>query len=328
MVISIVVPAIALGCVALCYGVVLGYAAKIFKVEIDERIANILEVLPGINCGACGQPGCAGYAEAIVEKNFEINLCSPGGNVVSSKIAAITGKESIALEKKIAVIHCSSGGYTNTLLKYEYHGINNCKAVTLLNGGHNQCNFGCVFQNDCIKACQFGAISLNENGMRIIDPDKCIGCGSCMRICPRGLIELVPVSKTVIIPCTSQEKGAVAKKNCGNNTACIGCAMCFKKCPFEAIVMKNNIARINYEKCLNCGLCAIHCPPKIIKDKKTRGKAVIDFHKCIGCTICAKKCITNCIKGELKRMHVVDKENCIGCELCVDKCPKNAIMIL
>jgi len=67
--------------------------------------------------------------------------------------------------------------------------------------------------------------------MRIIDGDKCTGCGKCVEACPRDLIELVPVSKKVHILCMSHDKGKDAKANCGNNTACIGCGLCVKKMP-------------------------------------------------------------------------------------------------
>ncbi len=44
----------------LIFGIGLSYAAKVFAVEVDERITQIREVLPGANCGACGYSGCDG----------------------------------------------------------------------------------------------------------------------------------------------------------------------------------------------------------------------------------------------------------------------------
>ena len=324
---SILIPTLTLGSLALVFGYILGYAAKVFQVQVDERVDKIVEALPGANCGSCGFPGCNGYAEAIVEKDADINLCPPGGAKVANNIAEIMGKTASDKEKLFAIIHCASGGYHNTNIKYEYNGITSCKAVSLLSSGINQCNYGCVFQNDCIKACKFGAISLNKDGIKIINKDKCTGCSACSKVCPRALIRMVPISKTVSIPCSSKDKGVIAKKNCGNSSACIGCGLCAKKCPFQAIHLDNHLVRIDYEKCMNCGLCVLQCPTKIIKDTHTRGKATIDFHKCIGCTMCAKRCVVSCISGELKRLHVVDREKCIGCEICIQKCPKAAITI-
>jgi Na+-translocating ferredoxin:NAD+ oxidoreductase RNF subunit RnfB len=327
MILTILEPAIMIGILGLLYGLVLAFASKKFYVEIDPRIEKITATLPGANCGACGYPGCSGYADAIVKKDIDFSLCSPGGSAVSQKIASIIGKEATEKEKQVALIHCNSGGYENTNVKYEYHGVPSCRAVSLLASGSNLCNCGCVSQNDCIRACQFGAISLNEQGMRVVDPDKCGACGACVKACPRNLIEIVPISKQVHILCSSTERGLTAKKHCGSR-ACIGCGLCVQNCPMEAIKLENHIAKINYIICISCGVCAKKCPTKaIIDNKPKRGKAKIIRNECIGCTICSKKCPINCISGELKKPHEIDEEKCIGCEMCVAKCPKKAIVI-
>jgi electron transport complex protein RnfB len=53
---------LSLGGIGLVAAVALGFAAKKFAVEVDPRELAILEVLPNVNCGACGYPGCAGFA--------------------------------------------------------------------------------------------------------------------------------------------------------------------------------------------------------------------------------------------------------------------------
>ena len=57
--------------VVLICGVVLGLAlalaSKFFKVEENPHEKNINEMLPGVNCGACGYPGCSGLAKALAD---------------------------------------------------------------------------------------------------------------------------------------------------------------------------------------------------------------------------------------------------------------------
>jgi RnfABCDGE-type electron transport complex B subunit len=324
---NLLIPALIVGGLGLIYGLVLAFASKVFHVEVDPKIEKISEVLPGANCGACGLPGCGGYAEAVVNEGAAINLCAPGGDECVAAIAEIMGMTADTKERNVAVIHCQSGGTNNTFFRYEYQGIETCKAAVQVTSGPNLCNFGCVFQNDCVAACLFDAIIIDENGMRIIDNDKCTGCGACVKACPRKLIDLVPISKKVHILCASHDRGADAKKACGNSTACIGCTMCVKKCPVDAISMKDNLAVIDYDKCISCGMCASACPTKAIEDqlKGKRKKAKVIEENCIGCTICAKKCPVDAISGELKKVHTVDPDKCIGCEICVQKCPKKTI---
>lgn len=61
------------------FGFGLALASKVFHVEVDTRIEDITKILPNANCGACGYPGCAGFAEAIVNQTAEnLSQCKPG----------------------------------------------------------------------------------------------------------------------------------------------------------------------------------------------------------------------------------------------------------
>jgi RnfABCDGE-type electron transport complex B subunit len=70
-------------------GIMIAIFAKVFHVQLDPRIEKIQHVLPGYNCGACGYPGCAGYADAIVEDKISHSKCTPGGTDVTNKILEI-----------------------------------------------------------------------------------------------------------------------------------------------------------------------------------------------------------------------------------------------
>ncbi len=47
--------------------------------------------------------------------------------------------------------------------------------------------------------------------------------------------------------------------------------------------------------------------------------------KCIGCTACKRVCPTDCISGEVKKLHTIDQDKCIKCGACYDKCKFGAI---
>ena len=46
-------------------GWVLGLAARYLRVESNPVHEEIQQMLPGVNCGQCGYPGCSGAAEAL-----------------------------------------------------------------------------------------------------------------------------------------------------------------------------------------------------------------------------------------------------------------------
>ena len=71
----ILVAVISLGAIGLMSAIVLFVASKKFAVYEDPRIGEVAEVLPQANCGGCGYPGCAGFAEACVKaSSLERNL--------------------------------------------------------------------------------------------------------------------------------------------------------------------------------------------------------------------------------------------------------------
>ena len=52
---------------AFILGAALGFFKKVFAVPEDPLKAQVRALLPGATCGACGFPGCAGYAAAVAE---------------------------------------------------------------------------------------------------------------------------------------------------------------------------------------------------------------------------------------------------------------------
>ena len=311
-----------LGILGLVFGLVLAYASKQFAVEVDERVEMITNVLPGANCGGCGYPGCAGLANAIVQGKADVNSCPVGGEVSTSKISKIMGIVSKQGEKQVGKVICK-GKCSLSKDKYEYQGIKDCRSASVLNGGAKDCRYGCLGLGTCVDYCKFGAIKIEE-GIAVIDESKCVMCGKCIEVCPKNLIVRKPFNQEVVVECNSKDFGKTVKQKC--SVGCMGCGICAKVCPFDAIVIENNIAKIDYTKCTQCMVCVEKCPTKVIKgDIKNRRKVEIIKDLCIGCTICKKQCKFDAIEGELKEKHTVNIEKCVGCQKCLEKCPKKAI---
>jgi electron transport complex protein RnfB len=59
-------------------GLGLGYASEKLYVQPDAAFEDVLTMLPGLNCGACGYPGCAGLAGALIDQDTDkVTLCKP-----------------------------------------------------------------------------------------------------------------------------------------------------------------------------------------------------------------------------------------------------------
>ncbi|MGN0902798.1 MAG: RnfABCDGE type electron transport complex subunit B [Succinivibrio sp.] len=148
------------------FGALLSVLSIFVNSKADSTEKRILNLLPGINCGQCGYPGCEAYAKAISKGEVSCSLCRPAGADVAVQIAQMLGRnceadrdyeEELFTPREVAYIH------------------------------DNICN-GC---SRCKKACRVDAISGILKQPHIVDARECIGCGDCIKTCPHNCIEMI-----------------------------------------------------------------------------------------------------------------------------------------
>ena len=280
----ILIAVIVLGGIALVSAVVLYVCSKKFAVHEDPRLAQVSALLPGANCGGCGYPGCSGMAAALVKGADAGSLdglyCPVGGASVMGQVADLLGMAVANTEPKVAVVRCNGTCEQRPRIA-EYNGLRTCAAMHSCGAGETACGYGCLGCGDCVKACAFGAITINpETGLPEVDEEKCTGCGACAKACPRHIIELRKKGvkgRRVYVRCVNKDKGAAAMKAC--KAACIGCGKCEKECQFGAITIENNVSYIDPDKCRLCRKCVEACPTHAIiavNFPAPRPKAVAD----------------------------------------------------
>ncbi|MFH1442240.1 MAG: RnfABCDGE type electron transport complex subunit B [Candidatus Omnitrophota bacterium] len=264
---NILIPILALGGLGILFGVGLALAAKKFCVSVDPRVERIHAKLPGVNCGACGKAGCMAFTEALIEGSITPDKCAVCSEEARSEIAKILGIEAKSKIKKTAVLHCH-GGSKRVKDKYIYEGIKNCVSASAVMGGPKECVYGCIGYGTCAQVCPFGAISMNEEGLPVVDEDKCTACGKCVAACPKRLFNLVPETKNYAVRCKSLDMGKDVLNVC--SVGCIACRKCEKACPVKAIKIVDNLSVIDYSICDNKGECFKVCPTKTIAKKENK----------------------------------------------------------
>jgi RnfABCDGE-type electron transport complex B subunit len=259
---TIYITIISLSLLAFLSAVILYFIAQKFKVFEDPRIDDVQAVLPAANCGGCGFAGCRNFAEALSKAHtFEGLNCPVGGADVMSQVAKILGKEIPAVDPMVAVLKCN-GKPEYRPQTSNYDGVQDCRIANNLYIGETDCSYGCLGNGDCVRACIFGAMFMNpETGLPVIEDDKCVSCGACVKACPRQIIELRKKAKKdrkIYVACSNCDKGGPAGRAC--KVACIACTKCVKVCEFDAIKIENNLAYIDAFKCTFCRKCVTECP--------------------------------------------------------------------
>ncbi|MDR2688835.1 MAG: RnfABCDGE type electron transport complex subunit B [Azoarcus sp.] len=150
------------------FGLVLGLAARLFRVETVGLEAEIMPLMPGTNCGQCGYPGCAGAAAALAKGEAPPSCCPPGGQALA-----------LALAEKLGVaLDASALGEQVPMIAVVREDI-------------------CIGCTKCFKSCPTDAVMGAVKQVHAVIREACTGCAKCENVCPTGAIVLDPVPVTL-----------------------------------------------------------------------------------------------------------------------------------
>jgi Na+-translocating ferredoxin:NAD+ oxidoreductase RNF subunit RnfB len=216
-----------------------------FKVFEDPRIDGVRELLPGADCGACGEAGCRAFASAVVSGRRLPAGCTVMTPDARSDVAAYMGVEAGQANKRVARLLCA-GGRDVAPYKGRYHGVQSCAAAAAVTGGGKACAWGCLSFADCAVACTFDAITMSPTGLPVVDPEKCTACNDCVEACPLGLFVLMPIGHHLVVQCKNLLNGEAATAVC--SVACNACGRCASDAAPGLISMVSGLAVIDYEQ--------------------------------------------------------------------------------
>ncbi|MCX7908780.1 MAG: RnfABCDGE type electron transport complex subunit B [Ignavibacteria bacterium] len=245
---QLVLSILTMGGLGLFFSIFLAIANEKLRVEENPLISKINELLPGANCGGCGFAGCYDFATKVVEGKVKPTKCPVNDPENTNEIGKLLGIEVETTTKMVARVLCKGGNAEAVKKDTEYLGPRTCLAMHYLSGGEKLCFYGCLGGGDCVLACPFGGIVMNNNGLPVVIEELCTGCGMCVQACPRNVIELYPVDVDVLVLCKNLDDPKTSSQVC--KVACNGCGVCARKLD-GAVTILDNLARINIEKIKN-----------------------------------------------------------------------------
>ena len=132
----------------------------------ERLLADRIEaVLPQLQCGRCGYPGCRPYAQAVAGTTAALNLCAPGGAATAQQLREIVGGS----EEPTGELPISGPAQVAAIDEHD------C--------------VGCI---KCIEACPVDAIIGSRGQMHTVITEWCTGCGLCVQPCPTDCISMHP----------------------------------------------------------------------------------------------------------------------------------------
>lgn len=154
----------------------------------------------------------------------------------------------------------------------------------------------------------------NYRGRLSYNPDVCLGCGMCERVCAGGAITMTkePVEEGEKITLTI------------DLGSCTFCNTCHDFCSTKAITLTKDYHMVatKEEDLIVTGSHIKVKKPAAAASSKPKS----DPNVCVYCTLCAKKCPQEAITVDrAAKTWKLDESKCIECGTCVSACPKKCI---
>ena len=180
-------------------------------------------------------------------------------------------------------------------------------------------------------------------GRIAFDPEKCVNCGKCEKVC----------SPSAITTTREEVEGGIRIIREFDLTSCTFCGTCADFCDEGAIQMTPDYHMVatdardlivrgeqfreaspkqlacNSDSCIYCTLCARNCPQEAIVVDRANKTWTVDHEKCVQCGICVSKCPKSALSFEEPAPPQLecDSEACVFCTLCAKNCPQEAITV-
>jgi len=168
--------------------------------------------------------------------------------------------------------------------------------------------------------------------------DLCVGCGTCITVCPKNAVKRGPVGAS--LRDTRRGDASTLSPVIFDQNECSFCGTCAYLCPTGAIKVvvngEENTQLIDEKALPEIEITWIDRKDSKAKVKKySEGELEINLTNCPSmCSTCAVVCPTEAItipkpeKGWMKTKKVeYDKDKCALCGACVSACPSDCITI-
>jgi Na+-translocating ferredoxin:NAD+ oxidoreductase subunit B len=233
---SALVAGLVLAALALILSGGLLLAGRFLQVDEDPRLEKLVSLLPGTNCGACGQPGCRAFAQALLKAEAVPAACSVSSVQARQRVANFLDVPVGEAERRVARLACAGDRNTARFLA-DYQGQRSCAAAAVVDDGGKACAWGCLGLGDCERACDYDAITINPLGLPVVDEARCTACGDCVRACPKDLFRIVPERQPLWVACNNPLEGNDLLETC--KVACTACERCIRDAPDWLTLQRN-----------------------------------------------------------------------------------------